>query len=59
MSKEEAKGKAEKVKGKIREEVGKATGNDKEQITGKAEQWEGQTQETAGKVKRKIDEDET
>jgi len=59
MSKEEAKGKAEKVKGKIREEVGKATGNDKEQIKGKAEQWEGQTRETAGKVKRKIDEDET
>ena len=59
MSKEEAKGKAEKVKGKIREEVGKATGNDKEQIKGKAEQWEGQTRETAGKIKRKIDEDET
>jgi uncharacterized protein YjbJ (UPF0337 family) len=54
MSEDEIKGKAEKLKGKVREEIGEATGNTKEQIKGKAEQTKGELQETAGKAKRKL-----
>jgi uncharacterized protein YjbJ (UPF0337 family) len=54
MSEDEIKGKATKLKGKVREEIGEATGNTKEQIKGKAEQAKGEMQETTGKVKKKL-----
>jgi len=53
MSKEEVKGRGKKIKGQIREEVGKLTDNKAEQLKGKIEQVEGQVQEGIGKIKRK------
>jgi uncharacterized protein YjbJ (UPF0337 family) len=54
MSKEEVKGRGKKIKGQIRERVGKLTDNKTEQLKGKIEQVEGQVQEGIGKVKRKV-----
>lgn len=54
MDKQEWKGKTKKVKGKIREEVGKLTGNRKQQLKGKVEQVEGEVREEFGKVRKKI-----
>ena len=56
MSKDEVEGKAKKLKGQIREEVGKITDNKTEQLKGKIEQVEGKAQEEIGKVKRKAKE---
>jgi len=56
MSDEESKGRNLKIKGVIREEVGKITGDKHEQIEGKAEQAIGKIREEAGKAKRKIEE---
>jgi len=53
MSEEEANGRFEKTKGKVREEIGKITGDKSEQIRGKAEQVKGKVQEEIGKAKRK------
>jgi len=53
MSKEEVKGRGKKIKGQIREEVGKLTDNKTEQLKGKIEQVEGKVQEEIGKIKRK------
>jgi uncharacterized protein YjbJ (UPF0337 family) len=53
MSKDEVEGKAKKIKGQIREEVGKITDNKTEQLKGKIEQVEGKAQEEVGKIKRK------
>jgi uncharacterized protein YjbJ (UPF0337 family) len=53
MSKDEVEGRGKKVKGQIREEVGKITDNKTEQIKGKIEQVEGKVQEEVGKIKRK------
>jgi uncharacterized protein YjbJ (UPF0337 family) len=54
MNVDEVKGKGKKIKGQIREEVGKLTGNKTEQIKGKIEQVEGDAQEGIGKIKRKL-----
>ncbi|MFH0849028.1 MAG: CsbD family protein [archaeon] len=56
MSKEEVKGRGKRIKGQIREEVGKLTNNKTEQLKGKIEQVEGRVQEGIGKVKRKAKE---
>jgi uncharacterized protein YjbJ (UPF0337 family) len=53
MSDEELKGKIEKTKGEIREDVGKITGNRSEQVKGKIEQVDGKVREEIGKAKRK------
>jgi len=56
MSKDEVEGKVKKLKGQIREEVGKITDNKTEQIKGKIEQVQGDVQDTVGKLKRKAKE---
>ena len=56
MSEEESRGKNLRIKGKIREEVGKITGDKSEQIEGKAEQAIGKIREEAVKAKRKAQE---
>jgi len=53
MSKDEVEGRGKKIKGQIREEVGKLTDNKTEQLKGKIEQVEGQVKEKIGKIKRK------
>jgi uncharacterized protein YjbJ (UPF0337 family) len=54
MSKDELEGKSKRIKGQIREGVGKLTDNKTEQLKGKIEQVEGQAQEEIGKLKRKV-----
>ncbi len=51
MNKDRIKGSAEQAKGKIKETVGKATGDAKLQGEGKAEQVAGKTQNTIGGMK--------
>ncbi len=53
MNKQELKGKGEQMKGKIREEVGKLTGNKTEQLRGKIEQTKGKAREKIGRLNRK------
>ena len=53
MSKDEVEGRGKKIKGQIREEVGKITDNKTEQVKGKIEQAQGTVQEEVGKIKRK------
>jgi uncharacterized protein YjbJ (UPF0337 family) len=49
-----SKGRWNQVKGKVREEAGKLTGNTSQQIRGKLEQAGGKMQEEYGKTKRNI-----
>jgi uncharacterized protein YjbJ (UPF0337 family) len=51
---DEAEGKYEQVKGKVKEKVGEWTGNDKLEAEGEADQVAGQGQETWGKFKRGV-----
>ena len=55
MNKEEVKGGAEKLGGKIKEQFGKVTGNPVTEQKGREEQVEGQLRETAGKVKEAVE----
>jgi uncharacterized protein YjbJ (UPF0337 family) len=54
MNKDEVKGGAEKVGGKIKEQFGKATGNPATEQKGREEQAEGQLRENVGKIKDAI-----
>jgi uncharacterized protein YjbJ (UPF0337 family) len=56
MSKDEVEGKVKKIKGQVREEIGKITDNKTEQVKGKIEQAQGDVQEKIGKIKRKTKE---
>ena len=51
---QEIKGKVKRVKGKIREGLGKLTGNKEERVKGKIEQAEGSVREQYGKAKKKL-----
>ena len=53
MEEDEIKGKGKQIKGQVREEVGKLTGDKTEQVKGKMEQAEGKVQEEYGKLKGK------
>ncbi len=53
MNKQELKGKGEQVKGRIRQGVGKLTGNRAEQLRGKIEQTKGKAREKIGRIERK------
>jgi len=53
MSKDEVEGKVKKIKGQVREEIGKITDNKTEQVKGKIEQAQGDVQEKIGKIRRK------
>ncbi|MBW5484642.1 CsbD family protein [Streptomyces bambusae] len=48
---EKAKGKMDQLKGKAKEAVGKATGDDRMQAEGKMDQAKGKAKETMGKAK--------
>ena len=54
MTDQELKGKVKRVKGQIREGLGKLTGDRKERIKGKLEQAEGSVREQYGKTKKKL-----
>lgn len=51
MNKDQVKGKAKDIGGKIQEEVGKAVGSNKQQAEGLRNQVEGKIQEKVGDVK--------
>ena len=51
-TKDKAEGKMHKVKGKIKETVGKAVGNEDLEAEGKSEKFEGKVQEKVGDVKK-------
>jgi uncharacterized protein YjbJ (UPF0337 family) len=51
---DQVKGTAKKVKGDIKEGVGKATGDKEMENKGRADQVEGEAQKTKGNVKDKI-----
>ena len=56
QNKDEVKGKLDQVKGKIKQGVGDATGNDRLHSEGVADEISGDVQEGAGTVKRKVGE---
>lgn len=51
MDEDRTKGIGEKLKGKVKEAVGKATGNERMQAEGKADQVSGQARKTVGEAK--------
>ncbi|OYV95132.1 MAG: hypothetical protein B7Z68_07410 [Acidobacteria bacterium 21-70-11] len=54
MKKQEARGKAKKVQGRVKEAVGKATGDRELERKGARQRAEGAVQEGVGKARRKI-----
>lgn len=53
MDKDRIEGAGKNIKGKIKEGVGKVTGDSKTEAEGKADQVEGKVQNTAGGIKDK------
>ena len=51
MDKDRIKGSAEQAKGKVKEVVGKVTGNSKTEAEGKADQVKGKVRNTVGGLK--------
>ena len=51
VNKDQSKGKANEIKGTVREAVGKATGNKELQAKGKSEQMKGKGQQIVGDLK--------
>ncbi len=56
MNKDELSGKAETLKGRIKENVGEATGDEQLRDEGVADQVEGNVREGFGKARRKVGE---
>jgi uncharacterized protein YjbJ (UPF0337 family) len=54
MSDKELEGKFDQAKGKVKEEIGKATDDKSTEAEGKADQTEGKIKEGLGEAKRKI-----
>ncbi len=54
MNKDQVKGRAENAKGKLKEAVGKAVGNDRLKAEGKVDQVAGKTQAKIGDGKEKL-----
>ena len=54
MNKDQVKGKAKDIGGKIQEKVGKVTGSNKQQAEGLANQAEGKLQEKSGDLKEAV-----
>jgi uncharacterized protein YjbJ (UPF0337 family) len=56
MNRDEIKGKVEQVQGKVKEQIGRATSDERLRDEGVADQAEGEVREGYGKVKRNIGE---
>ena len=56
-AKEQLKGAAKELEGRVRSTVGGATGDTSEQIKGKAQEIKGKIQQGIGKAKQKADPD--
>jgi len=55
--KEKTEGKWDEAKGKIKEDVGKVTGDKKTEISGKADQIQGKVKEGIGDLKNEVAEE--
>jgi len=55
MNRDQVKGTAKDVTGKVQEGVGKATGNREQEAKGEAKQVEGKVQKGVGNLKDKVD----
>jgi uncharacterized protein YjbJ (UPF0337 family) len=53
-NKDEAEGKADQVKGRVKQAVGDLTGDDRQRSEGAADEVSGDVQEGVGKAKRKV-----
>lgn len=53
--KDELKGTAKKVEGRVRSAVGGATGDTSEQVKGKAQEIKGKIQQGVGRTKERLD----
>ena len=58
MNKDEVKGKAKDIAGRVQRQAGEWTGNDRTQAKGAAKQVEGKVQNAWGKVKDAAESDE-
>ena len=54
MNKDQVKGTGEKVKGKVNEAIGRATGDKQQEVKGDAQQVVGEARKQAGKVKEAV-----
>lgn len=54
MNKNEAKGAAKDITGKVQEEVGKVTGSSEQQAKGLGKQVEGKTQQKVGNLQQAV-----
>jgi uncharacterized protein YjbJ (UPF0337 family) len=54
MNKDQVKGTAEKVKGKVNEAIGRTTGNTKQEIKGNVQQAAGQARKNLGDLKEAV-----
>lgn len=59
MNKDQIKGKAKDIGGKIQEEVGKVTGSSEQQAKGLGNQAKGKVQEKYGDLKDSVNKDST
>ena len=53
---DEVKGKADQLKGRVKDAVGRATGDERLRDEGAADEASGEVQETLGKARRKVGE---
>jgi uncharacterized protein YjbJ (UPF0337 family) len=53
---DEVKGKADQIKGRVKDAVGRATGDERLRDEGAADEASGDVQETLGKARRKVGE---
>jgi uncharacterized protein YjbJ (UPF0337 family) len=56
LNDDELRGKAEQIKGRVKDAVGKVTGDDRLRDEGAADEAAGKVQETFGKARRKVGE---
>jgi uncharacterized protein YjbJ (UPF0337 family) len=54
MHKDEVKGSAKKMRGAVKDKMGRATGDDKMRAEGKADKAEGRIRKGVGKAKEKV-----
>jgi uncharacterized protein YjbJ (UPF0337 family) len=54
MHKDEIKGSGKKLRGEVKDKVGKATGDENLRAAGKADKAEGSIQKSVGKVKDRV-----
>lgn len=56
LNDDELRGKADQIKGRVKDAVGKATGDERLRDEGAADEASGKVQETFGKARRKVGE---